>query len=119
MVSMHKGVSVQSLTIRLDQAQPLLLDDQQRIEQGLRGLVKEAGLHPLEAVLHRFAPQGVSVALLLQESHIAIHTWPEQGVAYLTLSTCRPLPSAACQRLVLAAQALCGAKRAIMKDVEL
>lgn len=66
------------------------LDDLDVVRSALRDLVADAGLHPVgsEAV-HRFAPQGLSLAILLAESHVAVHTWPEHGTAYVTLTTCR------------------------------
>ena len=39
-------------------------------------------------VFHRFAPQGVSGTVVIAESHLAIHTWPEHGYAALDLFTC-------------------------------
>lgn len=37
---------------------------------------------------HKFAPQGVSGVIVIAESHISIHTWPENGYAALDLFTC-------------------------------
>lgn len=84
----------QSLTLRLQAADAALLDDPQFVAAALRELAQRAGLRALADVSHRFAPQGVSVALLLAESHVAIHTWPEHADAYVTLTTCQPLPAA-------------------------
>jgi S-adenosylmethionine decarboxylase proenzyme len=39
-------------------------------------------------VFHRFTPQGVSGAVVIAESHLSIHTWPEYGYAALDLFTC-------------------------------
>jgi S-adenosylmethionine decarboxylase len=42
---------------------------------------------------HRFPdPGGVTALYLLSESHLAIHTFPESGVATLDLYCCRPRP---------------------------
>lgn len=84
-------VAVQSITIKASGADPALLDDAAGLEQLLRAIVEVAGLHPLESVAHQFSPQGVSIALLLSESHVALHTWPEYAVAYITLTTCASL----------------------------
>jgi len=71
-------------------ALPGTLDDLDVVRTALSRLVDDAGLHPVgsEAV-HRFEPQGLSLAILLAESHVAVHTWPEHGTAYVTLTTCR------------------------------
>lgn len=84
-------VAVQSITIKASGADPALLDDAAGLEQLLRAIVEAARLRPLEPVTHRFSSQGVSTALLLSESHVALHTWPEHAVAYITLTTCASL----------------------------
>lgn len=66
------------------------LDDLQHVRRLLTRVVVEAGLTPVAETAHRFTPQGLSCVVLLAESHIAVHTWPETGTAYLTLTTCRP-----------------------------
>ena len=37
---------------------------------------------------HKFDPQGVTAIALLAESHISIHTWPENGMAVCDVFTC-------------------------------
>lgn len=37
---------------------------------------------------HRYAPQGVSGVLVIAESHLSLHTWPEHGYAAVDLFTC-------------------------------
>ena len=39
-------------------------------------------------VTHHFAPHGVSCVLVLAESHMALHTWPEHGYIAVDLFTC-------------------------------
>lgn len=58
-------------------------------------VVREAALRPLRApVWHAFpAPGGVTGFLLLQESHLAVHTFPERGFAAFDLYCCRPRPA--------------------------
>lgn len=70
-------------------ADPRLLDDDARVRAALDAVVEHAGMTPLAQVGHRFEPQGTSHVLLLAESHLAVHTWPEHGAAYVTLTTCR------------------------------
>jgi S-adenosylmethionine decarboxylase len=57
-------------------------------------LVRDLGLHPVaEAVWHVFPePGGVTGLLLLSESHLACHTFPERGFAAFNLYCCRPRP---------------------------
>lgn len=37
---------------------------------------------------HQFSPEGVTGVLLLAESHLSIHTWPEYGYCAIDLFTC-------------------------------
>ena len=38
--------------------------------------------------VHQFEPQGLTGIVLLAESHISIHTWPERGEAAIDVFTC-------------------------------
>jgi S-adenosylmethionine/arginine decarboxylase-like enzyme len=38
---------------------------------------------------HSFSPQGVTGFLLLAESHIAVHSWPELRYVHITLASCK------------------------------
>ncbi len=42
----------------------------------------------LHSHVHQFEPQGVTGFALLAESHISIHTWPEDGRAVCDVFTC-------------------------------
>ena len=42
----------------------------------------------MESAFHRFEPQGVSGTVILAESHLSIHTWPEMGYAAMDFYTC-------------------------------
>ena len=55
----------------------------------------ELGLRPVAPpVLHRFPdPGGITAVLLLSESHLTCHTFPEAGYAALNLYCCRPRPA--------------------------
>lgn len=57
-------------------------------------LVLELDLHPLhDAVFHVFPETaGVTGFVMLSESHLACHTYPEHGVITLNLYCCRPRP---------------------------
>lgn len=54
----------------------------------LLGAAKAAKSTPLEFSLHEFSPQGLTGVLLVGESHLAIHTWPEIGYMALDIFTC-------------------------------
>ena len=39
-------------------------------------------------VFHTFSPHGVSGVIVIAESHVAIHTWPEHGYAAVDIFSC-------------------------------
>ncbi len=65
-----------------------------RLEAVFRACVEELGLHPLEpARFHTFpGPGGVTGMLMLSESHLTCHSFPESRYAAFNLYCCRPRP---------------------------
>ena len=41
-----------------------------------------------EVAFHKFAPQGVSGVVIISESHLTIHSFPEHGYASIDVYTC-------------------------------
>jgi len=65
------------------------LDDLAHVEATLRDAVTAAKATLLHIHLHHFTPnQGISGVAVLAESHISIHTWPENGYAALDVFMC-------------------------------
>ena len=65
------------------------LDDPETIEQALREAATAAGATILHGHFHHFSPNGgVSGVLVLAESHISIHTWPERSFAAIDIFMC-------------------------------
>ncbi len=65
------------------------LDDLALAESTLREAVDAVGASLLNVHLHQFTPNGgVSGVAVLAESHISIHTWPENGYAALDVFMC-------------------------------
>jgi len=48
----------------------------------------EAGATVLGESFHQFDPQGVSGVVIIAESHLVIHTWPEYGYVAIDIFTC-------------------------------
>ncbi|MET0341083.1 MAG: adenosylmethionine decarboxylase [Polyangiales bacterium] len=67
---------------------PAVLNDAEALERLLRRAAGAIGARVVQAAFHRFSPQGVTGFLLLEESHLSLHTWPERGYAALDLFTC-------------------------------
>jgi len=51
----------------------------------------EAGAEIVETVFHTFSPHGVTGVIIIAESHLSIHTWPEYGYAAVDIFTCGDL----------------------------
>jgi len=65
------------------------LDDPALIERAIRAGVAAAGVTLLDLRLHHFGPeQGVTGVALLAESHISIHSWPQQAYAAVDVFLC-------------------------------
>ena len=79
----------QHLLADLSDIAPERLDDPHAIEQLLREAALSAGATILSSHFHHFGThQGVTGVVLLAESHISIHTWPESGFAALDIFMC-------------------------------
>ena len=64
------------------------LDDEEFLCDTLEAAAKHAGAKVIQRITQRFSPRGVSVILILAETHISIHTWPEYGYAALDIFIC-------------------------------
>lgn len=65
-----------------------VLNDIERVQDIMINAALEAGAEVREVVFHKFSPQGVSGVVVISESHLAIHTWPELGYAAVDVFTC-------------------------------
>lgn len=78
-----------------------ILNNMQKVEEYMVEAALEAGAEVRECVFHKFSPQGISGVVVISESHLAIHTWPELGYAAVDVFTCgeRVDPWEACNYL--------------------
>jgi S-adenosylmethionine decarboxylase proenzyme len=67
---------------------PEILNDLERVKKFMLEAASESGATVLDASFHYFTPQGVSGVVVIAESHLAIHTWPEYGYAAVDIFTC-------------------------------
>ncbi|MBN2809135.1 MAG: S-adenosylmethionine decarboxylase proenzyme [Deltaproteobacteria bacterium] len=65
-----------------------LLDDLERVEDLMKEAARLSGATIVQSVFHRFQPHGISGVVVIAESHLAIHTWPEHGYAAVDFFTC-------------------------------
>lgn len=71
------------------------------VEKSLDRFCREAKLNRVRKARHAFIPHGLTVALILKESHLVLSTWPEHRYAALSLQLCSETPGleAALRRL--------------------
>lgn len=65
-----------------------VLNDVSIIERSMIEAAQIAGATVINSTFHHFSPWGVSGVVVIQESHLAIHTWPEYRYAAVDLFTC-------------------------------
>jgi S-adenosylmethionine decarboxylase len=78
------------------------LNDPAALQDCLEEAARHGGATVLESRFRRFEPQGVSGVVIISESHITVHTWPELGYAAIDVFTCgRPaVGDAICDRII-------------------
>ncbi|UCH56630.1 MAG: adenosylmethionine decarboxylase [Candidatus Bathyarchaeota archaeon] len=64
------------------------LDDEDLLISALEAAAERVGAKIVRRITQRFQPVGVSVILILSETHLSIHTWPERGYAALDIFIC-------------------------------
>ena len=67
---------------------PNVLNNPTLVEQYMLEAALECGATVVQKCFHLFNPHGVSGVVIISESHLAIHTWPELGYAAVDLFTC-------------------------------
>lgn len=67
---------------------PTVLDDEKRLEELMLEAAEKASATIIKSVFHKFSPQGVTGVIVVAESHLAIHTWPENQYAAVDFFTC-------------------------------
>jgi S-adenosylmethionine decarboxylase len=78
---------------------PAVLNDIDAVQEVLTEAALAAKAEVQERAFHRFTPFGVSGVIVISESHLSVHTWPEYGYAALDIYTCgtQTIPWTACQ----------------------
>jgi S-adenosylmethionine decarboxylase len=67
---------------------PEILGDVGRVQQILVKAAEAAGAKVWAVSFHRFQPSGVSGVVVISESHLSVHTWPEAKYAAMDIYTC-------------------------------
>ena len=67
-----------------------VLNDVHKVETIMVDAARHAHARIVDVVFHTFNPHGVSGVVVIAESHLAIHTWPEFDFASIDIYTCGP-----------------------------
>jgi S-adenosylmethionine decarboxylase len=68
-----------------------VLNSNRDIRAVLRSAARSCNLNIVKEDIYHFRPQGVTAYVLLSESHISIHTWPEKQFALVDILSCSSL----------------------------
>lgn len=78
---------VEHWVVQLHGVAPEYIDDPEVLADSLRKAVADLELTRVSDHTHYFGP-GVSSVIILSESHLSAHTWPELGYVHLDIVTC-------------------------------
>jgi S-adenosylmethionine decarboxylase proenzyme len=67
-----------------------VLNSSSTVQQAMRAAVSAGSLTAISENFHSFPVMGVSGLMLLSESHLSVHTWPQRGYAAVDLFSCGP-----------------------------
>ncbi len=80
----------EQLIVEFHGCDAMVLDDLLGVETIMLEAAKAANATVVAHKFHKFSPQGVSGAVIVAESHLAIHTWPEYNYSSVDIFTCGP-----------------------------
>ena len=100
----HTPPSGRHVLAELTGCAPSVLNDAGALESTFRDCAARGGATIVSSHFHRFSPQGVSGVVVIAESHVTVHTWPEHGYAAVDVFTCgRPEVAEAVMELIVTA----------------
>jgi len=76
------------LVAELSDCNKTLLNDLPMLEKSMKEAARKSGATIVKTTFHRYNPQGLSGIVVIAESHLSIHTWPEYGYAAIDCFTC-------------------------------
>ena len=76
------------VTVDGEHANPDLLNNVEALTAHMENALALAGATWLGTLNHEFTPQGVTILMMLAESHISLHTYPEHCVYFADVFTC-------------------------------
>jgi S-adenosylmethionine decarboxylase len=76
------------LLVELRECNTKILSDLKKVQDVLITAAKVADATIVEVAFHEFSPFGISGMVVIVESHLSIHTWPEYNYAAVDIFTC-------------------------------
>jgi S-adenosylmethionine decarboxylase len=74
--------------VELRECNPEILKSLKKVRNALVSAAKEAKATIVDISFHEFNPFGISGVVVIAESHLTVHTWPEYGYAAIDIFTC-------------------------------
>jgi len=74
--------------VELRDCNPAILRNLEEVRDALVSAAKEAKATIIDISFHEFNPFGISGMVVIAESHLSIHTWPEYNYAAVDIFTC-------------------------------
>ena len=74
--------------VELNDCEVAIINSEQQLREGLLRAVALSGAKIIKDVFHAFSPHGITGVIVIAESHVSIHTWPEFGYAAVDIFTC-------------------------------
>jgi S-adenosylmethionine decarboxylase len=71
-----------------------MISNESRVRQILEEVIEKAELEKIASIYKQFNPHGVTGIVLIAESHVSIHTWPEYKLVNLDVFTCGDISKA-------------------------
>ena len=79
------------LLVELRECNPDIIKSLEKVRNALVSAAKEAKATIVNVSFHEFNPFGISGVVVIAESHLTIHTWPEYAYAAIDIFTCGEL----------------------------
>jgi len=74
--------------VELRECNSRILDNLEKVQDAMVTAAKMAKATIVDVAFHEFNPFGISGVVVIAESHLTIHTWPEYGYAAVDIFTC-------------------------------
>ena len=82
------SVAIINVSLHEDENSHKYLNNMKYLKEMCASVIEKVKLTPLKEVEHQFEPQGISIIYLLAESHLSLHSWPENNSFAMDIHSC-------------------------------